>query len=611
MADSTPTVPAGSPAALIQGFIKLPASRQAVLLVALAACIASVIGIVLWARTPDLQPAVRQPRGARRRRRWSRRSRKPPFPYRLDAATGALRVPSTAVHEARMKLAAEGLPKGSGSGLEMLGQEPGFGVSSFMENARYQHAVEGELVRTIGAMAGVQQARVHLAIPERSVFVRDRDKPTASVMLQLYRGRTLDDGQVAAIVHLVSSSVPDLAAARVTVVDQAGNLLTRPAGQGGLNRSGEQYDYARRLEQDYVRRIEDLLAAVVGPGGVRAKVSAEVDFEVTERTREEYQPERAVLRSSQEESSPKAPTGGAASGGVPGTLSNQPPQGGSLAPQRQLRHRQPRRDHRRRHAGARRSAGRSAGGRRGDRRQGPQPPLGAQFRDRPHRQPQQAGRRRRQAPDGGGGGGRPPRPPARMARRRAQPRSPEELDRYTALVKDAVGFDAERGDSINVVNAAFAPTEPAPAAAGDAGVGAVLAVAGGAPAAGRRRAGGGVAGRAAADAAQRAPGRRGGDRPGRTDPQPRPCAPTGRAVAPRRRVWRRPAGRPPLPDLHAAGPAAGDAGDAQLDGRRCLSRETERHRALGDPDPGAGRAQGGRRAAPDGAARRCSASAPP
>ena len=328
MAESTPNVAAGTPAALIQGFIKLPASRQAVLLVALAACIASLVGIVLWARTPDYSLLY----GSLEERDTAQvvaALEKAAIPYRLDAATGALRVPSTAVHEARMKLAAEGLPKGSGDGLEMLSQDPGFGVSRFMENARYQHAVENELVRTITAMAGVQQARVHLAIPERSVFVREHDKPSASVMLQLYRGRTLDDGQVAAIVHLVSSSVPNLAAGRVTVVDQAGNLLTRPAGQRGLDKSAEQYDYTRRLEMDYVRRIEDLLAAVVGPGGVRAKVSADVDFEVTERTREEYQPDGAVLRSSQEEETATA-SGGASAGGVPGTLSNQPPADGSL-----------------------------------------------------------------------------------------------------------------------------------------------------------------------------------------------------------------------------------------------------------------------------------------
>ena len=328
MAESTPNVAAGTPAALIQGFIKLPASRQAVLLVALAACIASLVGIVLWARTPDYSLLY----GSLEERDTAQvvaALEKAAIPYRLDAVTGALRVPSTAVHEARMKLAAEGLPKGSGDGLEMLSQDPGFGVSRFMENARYQHAVENELVRTITAMAGVQQARVHLAIPERSVFVREHDKPSASVMLQLYRGRTLDDGQVAAIVHLVSSSVPNLAAGRVTVVDQAGNLLTRPAGQRGLDKSAEQYDYTRRLEMDYVRRIEDLLAAVVGPGGVRAKVSADVDFEVTERTREEYQPDGAVLRSSQEEETATA-SGGASAGGVPGTLSNQPPADGSL-----------------------------------------------------------------------------------------------------------------------------------------------------------------------------------------------------------------------------------------------------------------------------------------
>ncbi|MFP5463784.1 MAG: flagellar basal-body MS-ring/collar protein FliF [Gammaproteobacteria bacterium] len=458
MADSTPSVPAGSPAALIQGFIKLPASRQAVLLVALAACIASAIGIVLWARTPDYSLLY----GSLEERDAAQvvaALEKAAIPYRLDAATGALRVPSTAVHEARLKLAAEGLPRGSGSGLEMLSQDPGFGVSRFMENARYQHAVEGELARTIGAMDGVQQVRVHLAIPERSVFVRDRDKPTASVMLQLYRGRTVDDGQVAAIVHLVSSSVPDLAASRVTVVDQAGALLTRPAGQAGLNQSGEHYDYARRLEQDYVRRIEDLLAAVVGPGGVRAKVSAEVDFEVTERTREEYQPDRAVLRSSQEESTESATTG-TASGGVPGTLSNQPPQGGSLAPEAAAAPAV---------AGAATPAASGAAATATPAATAPTP------KERSSRSVRNFEIDRTISHSKLAGGGVKRLTVAvvvddRLAsgadgKQTREPRSQEELDRYTALVRDAVGFNAERGDSINVINAAFVPGEPAPAVA--------------------------------------------------------------------------------------------------------------------------------------------------
>ena len=458
MVDSTSSAPAGTPAALIQGFIKLPAARQAVLLVALAACIASVIGIVLWARTPDYSLLY----GSLEERDAGQvvaALEKAAIPYRLDAATGALRVPSTAVHEARMKLAAEGLPKGSGSGLEMLSQDPGFGVSRFMENARYQHAVEGELARTIGAMDGVEQVRVHLAIPERSVFVRDRDKPTASIMLQLYRGRTVDAGQVAAIVHLVSSSVPDLAASRVTVVDQSGALLTRPAGRGGMNQSGEHYDYTRRLEQDYVRRIEDLLAAVVGPGGVRAKVSAEVDFEVTERTREEYQPDRAVLRSSQEESS-ETGAGGAAGGGVPGTLSNQPPQGGSLAltptpapPP----------------AGA--AALPAAGP--GATVDGAASADAAAPKERSRRSVRnfEIDRTISHSKLAGGGVKRltvavvvdDRRATATDGSETREPRSQEELDRYTKLVRDAVGFDAERGDSINVVNAAFVPAEAAPA----------------------------------------------------------------------------------------------------------------------------------------------------
>ena len=464
MAESTEDSPRPTgPAALIQGFIKLPPSRQALALVALAACVAAVVGIVLWARTPDYSLLY----GSLEERDAAQvvaALEKAAIPYRLDAATGAIRVPSTVVHEARLKLAAEGLPKGSGSGLEMLSQDPGFGVSRFMENARYQHAVEGELARTIAAMAGVEAARVHLAVPERSVFVRANDKPSASVMLQLYRGRTLDDGQVAAIVHLVSSSVPGLNPAKVTVVDQAGNLLIRPAGQRGLERSAEQYDYARRLEQDYVRRIEDLLAAVVGPGGVRAKVSAEVDFEVTERTREQYDPDRTALRSSQEEETES--TNPSAAAGVPGTLSNQPPQGGTLAPlapavpppAAQVAAQAPAQ-------GAPAAAATPAPA---------TAPATPAERSRRAVRNFEIDRTISHSKLAGGGVKRltvavvvdDKRVTDADGKMVTQPRTPEEMERYTALVRDAVGFDAGRGDSINVVNAAFAPSEPAPPAEG-------------------------------------------------------------------------------------------------------------------------------------------------
>lgn len=461
MAESTADSPRpAGPAALIQGFIKLPPSRQALALVALAACIASIVGIVLWARMPDYSLLY----GSLEERDAAQvvaALEKAAIPYRLDAATGAIRVPSTVVHEARMKLAAEGLPKGSGNGLEMLSQEPGFGVSRFMENARYQHAVEGELVRTISAMAGVEAARVHLAVPERSVFVRANDQPSASVMLQLYRGRTLDDGQVAAIVHLVSSSVPGLNPARVTVVDQAGNLLTRPAGQRGLERSAEQYDYARRLEQDYVRRIEDLLAAVVGPGGVRAKVSAEVDFEVTERTREQYDPDRTALRSSQEEETESAAGSNAGAGGVPGTLSNQPPQGGTLAPAAPAVT----------PPAAQAAAPAAAPGAPAASTEQPVTAAPAPM-DRSRRAVRnfEIDRTISHSKLAGGGVKRltvavvvdDKRVTDADGKTSSQPRTPEEIERYTALVRDAVGFDPDRGDSINVVNAAFAPTQPEP-----------------------------------------------------------------------------------------------------------------------------------------------------
>jgi flagellar M-ring protein FliF len=243
--------------------------------------------------------------------------------------SGAVSVPESKVQEARIRLASQGLPQSDSMGIEMIQKESALGSSSMMESARYQSVLETELARTIIKVQGVQTARVHLALPKPSVFLRDARKATASVMLQLYPGRRLEPGQVAAIVHLVASSVPELAASDVTLVDQAGTLLNSPDANADQAASTRQFEYTRTLEESYQRRIIEMLEPMVGPGRVRATVTADMDFTVTEETHENYDPQKTAVRS--EQTSNEQRKGGDGAEGIPGALSNQPP-GTSGAP---------------------------------------------------------------------------------------------------------------------------------------------------------------------------------------------------------------------------------------------------------------------------------------
>ena len=248
--------------------------------------------------------------------------------YKLSDATGAVMVPADQVHAARLKLAAQGLPEGSSSGLDLINKDSGIGVSQFMENARYQYALETELARTISSLRSVAAARIHLAITQQSAFVRDRHPVSASVFLQLRPGGRLEAEQVQAIIHLVASSIPDLAAEQVTVVDQQGRLLSSPgSAQSALQT--EQFAAAQRIEDSYVQRIEQLLVPLVGAGKVRAQVTVDLETNENEESHEEYKPDSAVVRS--EQTSEQTGAGAAGAGGVPGALTNQPPAGGTVA----------------------------------------------------------------------------------------------------------------------------------------------------------------------------------------------------------------------------------------------------------------------------------------
>jgi flagellar M-ring protein FliF len=253
------------------------------------------------------------------------------IPYKYSDGGGAILVPADRVHDARLKLASMGLPKGAVAGFEMM-ESNRFGMTQFQERLTFQRGLEGELTRSIQSIASVASARVHLALPNQNGFFRDQQKPSASVLLSLHPGRNLDKTQLAGIVHLVSASVPEMDASSVSVLDDTGKLLSKAAdGPGnGINVDAEQLQYAQQLEQLYSRRILDILEPLVGAQNVKAQVTAEVDFSQTESTTESHKPnltpENSAVRSQQTVESSNAAGGlGGVVSGVPGATSNQPP----------------------------------------------------------------------------------------------------------------------------------------------------------------------------------------------------------------------------------------------------------------------------------------------
>ncbi len=253
--------------------------------------------------------------------------------YKFTEVGGAISIPADQLHQVRMKLASQGLPRGGAVGFELMETQK-FGASQFQERLNYQRGLEGELTRSIQALSSIQSARVHLALPAQNGFFRDRQKPSASVLLSLHSGRQIDRAQIAGIVHLVASSVTELSPKQVSVVDQDGKLLSEDPQSPATGLDPSQLAYLRRIESDYVQRILEIVQPMVGSGNVRAQVSAVVDFTQSEATAEEYRPnqgkEPQSVRS-QQTSEGGADAGGAQAQGVPGALSNQPP-GATSAP---------------------------------------------------------------------------------------------------------------------------------------------------------------------------------------------------------------------------------------------------------------------------------------
>ncbi len=300
----------------------IPAVRQIGLFALVAAAIALGLWLFFWTQKPGYVP-VFAGLDARATSEASELLRGAQVPFQIDPGSGALAVPSDQIGKARLSLAAAGLPASDGGGFEMMQGDQGFGTSQFIENARYQHALETELARTIANLRPVREARVHLALPKPSAFTRQKEPASASVVLHLRSGSVLEAGQVNAIEHLIASSIPQLPVENVTVVDQFGRMLSNPNPDSDSARSAARFEQQRRTEAVYLQRIQELLEPLAGPGRVSAQVSIDMSFAETEQASETYGPDPAMIRSEQiSESGNRAAT--APASGVPGSASNNP-----------------------------------------------------------------------------------------------------------------------------------------------------------------------------------------------------------------------------------------------------------------------------------------------
>lgn len=381
-------------------------------------------------------------------------------PYKYAEGGGAIMIPADRVHDVRLKLATQGLPKGSVTGFELM-ENSKFGITQFQERLNFQRGLEGELTRSILALNAVQNARVHLALPNQNGFFREQQKPSASVLLTLYPGRILDRAQIAGIVHLVASSVPEMAPAAVSVLDDSGKLLSQSPDGSANSVDMQQLMYTQQIEQQYVRRILDILEPVMGKGNVKAQVSAELDFSQTEQTSEQHRPNQnadsGAIRSQQVvesngEQKPPQPTG------VPGATSNQPPQnatapinGANPAPQ---------------------AAGQQGGGATGSKRES----ITNYEVDKTVRVTRgSTGNIKRltaavvvNAPlaapvpaAAASGDAATAAAAAAVSSSGLKPLTAQQQEQLLTLVRETVGYSAERGDSVNLVSTPFMQDEPA------------------------------------------------------------------------------------------------------------------------------------------------------
>ncbi|TXR54931.1 flagellar basal body M-ring protein FliF [Reinekea thalattae] len=412
---------------ILVGFNKLTMMRQFGLLVALSATIALALGVVLWMQKERYRPLMNSTNSFDAAELIEVLQGQK-IDFDIDPSSGVILVKQSDLHAARLAVAGAGLSDDQTVGYELLDEDQPLGQSQFMENARYLRSLEGELARTISSINQVRLARVHLAIPARSVFVRNQREPTASVFVELYAGAELDNSSVKAVRNLVSTSIPELKDENVSIVDQRGRLLSDSEENLEDEMTNRQFDYQRRIEENLVSRINSILSPILGTEKFQAEVSADIDFTKVEQAEELYNPDLIALRSEQtiEEERVNEPEGG-----IPGALSNQPPtdaeapevveggEGGATIPRSS-------RDEATRNYEVDRTLSYT------------------QF---------QQGRVRRLTvavviddikvldPETG--------------ELVEQEWDPESILRLRTLVQDAVGYDASRGDSINVINSTF------------------------------------------------------------------------------------------------------------------------------------------------------------
>lgn len=427
----------------------IPAVRQLGLLALVAGTIALGLWLFFWTQKPDYVP-VHAGLDAKSVDEASELLRGAQIPFRIEPSSGALSVPTDQVGVARMTLASAGLPSSNARGFEAIQGDQGFGTSQFIENARYQQALQTELARTIANLRPVREARVHLAMPKPSAFTRQNEPASASVVLELRSGSTLEQGQVNAIVHLVASSIPDLPPERVTVVDQFGRMLSNADPDSDDAIGARQFDQQRRQEAVYVQRIQELLEPMTGPGRVSAQVSVDMDFAQTEEASERYGPQAGLVRSEQLSESGTLGPAVAPAQGIPGSASNTPTPANTAAPNAPAPA----------NAAAAASANAATTGTSPVSGPGSRTAVRNYEMDRTLTHTRQApGRIRRvtaavlvdNVPAGASETGKAPSQRALTA---------AELQRIETLVQQAVGFDAQRGDVVSVVNAPFARGEP-------------------------------------------------------------------------------------------------------------------------------------------------------
>jgi flagellar M-ring protein FliF len=422
-----------------------PASRQLMLLVGMAAAVALGVAVVLWSRGPNwglLYAGLGQQDAAA----VTQALQSTNTPYQLGNDGTSIMVPASDLAAIRLRLAGQGLPQGTATNTLPQADSP-FGMSDLAERTRYQQMLETDLGNTIGSLQGVRGARVHLALAKPSAFIRDSREASASVLVSLYPGRQLDASQVAAIVHLVAASVPDLDAKQVSVIDQQGQLLTGSDPDSAAAVGDSRLRLATRMENTYAQRIEELLTPLVGPGKVHAQVFVDLDFSQTEKATETFDHDHPALRSEQT-SSERHADGSVAGGGVPGALSNQPP---VMAAQPTAANP---------NAGGKAAAVPATATAQADTGDSSSSATRNYELDRTISHTSD--------------------PAGRLARLSVAvvvdnktvssdkgdtsvPFTPQEIDHFTQLAKNAVGFDAARGDSVSVINQAFRPLPAADA----------------------------------------------------------------------------------------------------------------------------------------------------